>query len=420
MSADSSSPCLRAIAPPPSESCLPPVKLHAGTSEFRATARAMFVGGYCTFAMLYGAQPLMPMFAQDFALSPAASSGVVSLATGSLALSLIPAGLLADRLGRRPLMNAALALGALLMLLSALADSFQHLLWLRAAFGVALAGLPAVAMTYLSEEVDAKSLGHSMGLYIAGNALGGMSGRFIASLLADHLGWRWALLTLALLGVAGACLFWRNLPPSRHFQPRQHDLGRMWREAKGLFRDPGLPWLFVSAFLLSGCFVSLYNYLGFRLLAAPFNMSQSLLGLVFSLYIVGVWSSAWVGKLSDRLGRRNVLWLMVLSMLLGLGLTLSDRVVLLVAGIALFTFGFFAGHSVASSWVGLRARQGRALASAIYLSAYYLGSSLVGSLSGLMWGRGGWQGVAAVLAASLAAMLAISLGLRRLQPLPQS
>ena len=257
-------------------------------------------------------------------------------------------------------MNAALALGALLMLLSALADSFQHLLWLRAAFGVALAGLPAVAMAYLSEEVDAKSLGHSMGLYIAGNALGGMSGRFIASLLADHFGWRWALLTLALLGVLGAWLFWRNLPPSRHFQPRRHDLGRMWREAKALFGDAGLPWLFVSAFLLSGCFVSLYNYLGFRLLAPPFNMSQSLLGLVFSLYIVGVWSSAWVGKLSDRLGRRNVLWLMVLAMLLGLALTLSDRVVLLVAGIALFTFGFSpAIRWPAVGWDCARARGGR-------------------------------------------------------------
>nr|WP_199067168.1 MFS transporter [Chromobacterium sp. ASV5] len=413
--------------PPESSSCAvaaplaaPAVKLQSGTREFKSTALAMFAGGFCTFAMLYGTQPLMPQFAQDFGLTPAAASGVVSVSTGALALSLIPASLLADRLGRRALMNGALALGTLLMLLSAFVAGFGQFLQLRALFGVVLAGLPAVAMAYLSEEVDGKSLGHSMGLYIAGNALGGMSGRFIASLLADHFGWRGAVLLLGLLGAAGAWLFWRSLPPSRHFQPRAHDLGRMRRELAGLLRDAGLPWLFLSAFLLSGCFVSLYNYLAFRLLAPPFNMSQSLLGLVFSLYVVGIWASAWVGKLADRLGRRNVLWLMVVAMLLGLLLTLSDRVWLLTLGIALFTFGFFAGHSVASSWVGLRAREGRALASALYLTAYYLGSSLIGSLSGLMWGRGGWQGVAEVLAACLLALLAMACWLRRLPPLPRA
>ncbi|WP_083338733.1 MFS transporter [Chromobacterium sphagni] len=405
---------LQAAAAPPAG------KLHAGTPAFRSTALAMFAGGFCTFAMLYCTQPLMPLFAHDFGLTPAAASGVVSVSTGTLALALIPASLLADRFGRRGLMNSALALAALLMLLSAFADSFSRFLLLRALFGVALAGLPAVAMAYLSEEVDGRSLGQSMGLYVAGNALGGMCGRFLASVLADHVGWRGAVLALAALGGLGAWLFWRTLPPSRHFQPRRHDFGRMGSELRGLLRDAGLPWLFLSAFLLMGCFVSLYNYLGFRLLAAPFNLSQSMLALVFSLYMVGIWSSAWVGQLADKLGRRNVLWLMVLLMLAGLALTLSDSLWLLAPGIALFTFGFFAGHSVASSWVGLRARQGRALASALYLTAYYLGSSLFGSLSGLMWGRGGWHGVATVLAAGLALMMAISLGLRRLRPLPQA
>lgn len=392
-------------------------KLQAGTPAFRSTARAMFVGGFCTFAMLYGTQPLMPMFAHDFGLTPAAASGVVSMSTGALALSLIPASLLADRFGRRPVMNGALALAAALMLLSAFVGGFGQFLWLRALFGAVLAGLPAVAMAYLSEEVDGKSLGHSMGLYIAGNALGGMSGRFIAAPLAEGLGWRGAVLALALLGCAGAWWFWRCLPPSRHFQPRRHDFGRMRRELSAIGRDGGLPWLFLTAFLLMGCFVSLYNYLGFRLLAAPFSLSQGMLAWVFSLYIVGIWSSAWVGKLADRLGRRNVLWLMVGLMLAGLALTLADSLWLLVPGVALFTFGFFAGHSLASSWIGLRAGEAKALASALYLSCYYLGSSVYGTVSGLMWGRGGWHGVAAALAAGLLALLAVALRLRRLPPL---
>ncbi|VEB44480.1 Inner membrane transport protein ynfM [Chromobacterium violaceum] len=110
--------------------------------------------------------------------------------------------------------------------------------------------------------------------------------------------------------------------------------------------------------------------------------------------------------------------MMVAMMLAGLALTLADTLWLLVPGVALFTFGFFAAHSVASSWVGLRAREGRALASALYLTAYYLGSSVFGSMSGLMWGRGGWHGVASAVALALLVLLGISLWLRRLQPLP--
>ncbi|RQO68181.1 MFS transporter [Aquitalea sp. FJL05] len=392
-------------------------RLHAGSTAFRATARAMFVGGFCTFSMLYSMQPLMPMFAHDFALSPAAASSVLSVPTTGLALALIPASFLADKVGRKPVMNIALSLAALLMLLAAFAPSFQQFLYLRAIFGVVLAGLPAVAMAYLSEEVEPLSLGHSIGLYIAGNALGGMSGRFLAAVIADHFGWRAAVLALGVLGVAGAIEFWRSLPDSRHFKPVPLNLAELRRDVTSHFADGGLPWLFLSAFLFMGCFVSLYNYLGFRLLAAPFNLSHSVLGFVFSLYMVGIWASAWVGRMADRFGRRNMLWLMVLLMAAGLVCTLADSLWLMVPGIALFTFGFFGGHSVASSWIGRRAQRGKALASAFYLTAYYLGSSVVGSFSGLLWGMGKWNGVAAMIALGLVMLLLIALRLRKLEPL---
>lgn len=71
-------------------------------------------------------------------------------------------------------------------------------------------------------------------------------------------------------------------------------------------------------------------------------------------------------------------------------------------GVGLFTFGFFAGHSVAASWVGRRPVPARALAAALYLCSYYLGASLIGSLSGLAWQFDAWLGVAGCLGAGLA------------------
>ena len=84
------------------------------------------------------------------------------------------------------------AAGAL-TLAAAVAPGWSALLALRLLTGVALAGVPAVAMAYVAEEVDAASVGAAMGLYIAGSALGGMGGRLVASLVADVAGWRWAL-----------------------------------------------------------------------------------------------------------------------------------------------------------------------------------------------------------------------------------
>lgn len=390
----------------------------ADAHQYRRASRAMFFGGFATFAMLYGLQPLMPLLSHEFGLSPAAASGVMSFATGCMAVCLIPASLLADRIGRRPIMNASLVLASLLTLVSAWVGDFSHLLLLRAVFGIALAGLPAVAMTYLSEEMPPQILGRAIGLYIAGNAMGGMCARVASALMADHWSWRTSMVVLGVLGLVAAWEFWRSLPPSRHFTPHVVHPRQMAADAIEHFRDGGLPWLFATAFLLMGCFVSFYNYLGYRLSGAPFNLRTGVQGLIFSLYLFGIFSSAWAGGLADRLGRRRVLWIMVVVMGSGLLLSLSTSVLPMLAGVSLVTFGFFGAHSVASSWVGRRATRAKALASALYLSAYYLGSSVLGSATGVMWHAGGWVAIIATLGALLAGCLVIALRLRTLEPRP--
>ncbi len=392
-------------------------RIAAGSAEFRRSNRALFFGGFSTFALLYCVQPLMPVLSQEFALSAAQSSMVLSCSTAALALSLLASSVVSERLGRKALMVAAMALAALLTVACAAASNYGQLLVLRTLLGIALGGMPAIAMAYLGEEMEPTSLGLSMGLYISGSALGGMAGRVLASVLSDHFSWRLALAVVGSAGVLAALEFWRSLPPSRHFHA-QHS---SWRTLPAAFRahlcDAGMPWLFALAFLLMGSFVSLYNYLGYRLLAAPLSLSQSVVGALSLLYLLGIYSSVWAGRLADRYGRRHVLWALMTIAPLGLLLTLSGWLPLIVLGVALYTFGFFASHSVASSWVGRRALQHRALASALYLFFYYLGSSVVGSLSGLMWEEHGWPGVVLVLGGLLALALAIGWRLRKLEPL---
>ncbi|SEM98932.1 MFS transporter, YNFM family, putative membrane transport protein [Luteibacter sp. UNCMF331Sha3.1] len=391
-------------------------RIRHGTPAFRRTNLALFSSGFATFGLLYCVQPLLPAFSRGFGVDAAASSLALSLTTGVLAVGMLFAGAISDALGRKPVMLVSLLGSALLVLLTAVAPNWTTLLVLRALLGITLAGLPAVAMTYLSEEVHGESIGFAMGLYIGGNAIGGMGGRLISGFVADHASWRVAVGIIGVLGLVSAALVARGLPPSRHFERRRVDPRAFLASFAMLFRDKGLPWLFAEGFLLMGAFVTIYNYVAFRLLAAPFSLSQSHVGAIFTVYVVGVIGSAWIGSIADRLGRRRVLWATLALMLAGVALTASASLVAIVAGIAMLTFGFFGGHSIASSWVGKRAPFARAHASSFYLFSYYMGSSIAGSLGGIAWTWGGWNGVVGYVAVLVLAGLAIALKLRAVTP----
>ena len=392
---------------------LPP-PLAAGTAGYRSAKWALFVGGFATFAMFYGPQPLLSLFGQAFDLSAAQASGVLSSTAGAMALGLIPAGLLAQRFGPKPVMVCSIVLGALCSLLCSVAPNYGMLLALRALLGLSLAGLPAVASAYLAEEMESSALGQAIGLIIAGNAAGGMTSRLVCGVLADLVGWRVAFAGLGALGAVAAFEFWRSLPASRRHRPRPLAARLAWSDLRSVFREPGLRPLLALGLLLMGSFVSFYNYLGFRLVQAPFGLSHSAIGAIFLLYVVGIFSSPWAGKRADRIGASKVLaWMLALNAL-GVALTLSNALPCIIVGVALFTFGFFAAHSVASSWVGRLARQSKALASAAYLTAYYVGASSMGWLGGHAWSAGAWPGVIGFLGALWLGCVAVAWRLQRL------
>ena len=373
--------------------------LSRGTPAYRRATFALFCAGFATFALLYCIQPLLPMLAAHFSVSAASSSLALSLTTLSLAVCLLISGALAESWGRKPVMAAALGLASLLGLASVLVDSWQLLLALRALLGLALSGLPALAMAYVGEEFEPESLPAAMGLYIGGTALGGMLGRLLSGLLSDLGGWQLALGGIASLGLLALVAFVWLLPPSRHFTAQPLSLRILLTNFRLHLGNPVLRGLFLQGFLLMGGFVALFNYIGFSLAGEPFGLSSTLIGLLFVVYLGGIFSAGWAGRLVPRFGARQVLRGGVALMLIGVGLCATSWLVSIVLGLGLFTLGFFAAHAVASGQVGSHAKGARAQASALYLCAYYLGSSVVGYGAGYVWDHAGWLPLMALLAA---------------------
>jgi YNFM family putative membrane transporter len=391
--------------------------LRHGTPAFRRTNLAMFAAGVATFGLFYCVQPLLPEFSRQFGVSAAESALSLSFPSAVLAVAMLFAGSVSDAYGRKMVMTVSLASSALIMLLAAAAPTWHSFLMLRALLGLTLGGLPSVGMTYLSEEVHPESIGLGMGLYIGGNAVGGMGGRFIASLLTDLYGWRVGVAAIAVIGCIAAWLFIRSLPASRNFHPQPLQLRSSLRLFRSLFRDEGLPWLFAQGFLLMGSFVTVYNYIGYRLMAPPYGLKQTEVGAIFCVYLVGAFSSSWVGHRAGRLGRRKVLWSMFVTILAGLAFTMFSSLLLIIVGIVLITFGFFGGHSVASSWVGRRAGDAQAQAPSMYLFVFYMGASLAGAAGGLFYARWDWPGVAAFVAGLAGLGLMVAWRLYYLTPL---
>lgn len=386
--------------------------IQKGTRAFTKVNIALFSGGLCTFAILWGMQPLLPEIASEFNLTPAQSSLAQTAATVALAISMLITGSLSDVFGRKKIMTFSLIASSILAILTGLVPNFGLLLLLRILQGITLAGIPAVAMTYLGEEIEPSSLGMAMGLYISGNTVGGMGGRVIGGILTDAFNWKIALMGVGMFSLVATITFWLVLPESKNFNKQPMNLKNSLIALARPFQKHELHLLFAVGLLLPAGFVSIYNYIGFELIAPPYSLSQTLVGFIFIVYLVGTFSSTWMGMLSDKHGKDKILKLSITIVFIGICVTLFANIWLKILGLAIFTFGFFAAHSISSSWTNQLAGKLRTQAASIYLFAYYVGGSIGGTAIGSVYKSHAWEGVVivTVVLAIISLFAAIRLG----------
>ncbi|GHH77854.1 MFS transporter [Promicromonospora soli] len=397
---------------------------------------ALFGAGIAAFAQLYSPQSVLPDAARDLATSASATALLVSAATLGLAVGVLPWAWVADRIGRVRAMTIAMLGATAVGLAVPFAPSFGLLVAGRAVEGLLVAGVPAVAMAYLTEMLTdagaASVVPRAAGTYVAGTAMGGLLGRLVSGGIAELFGWRAGVGAVAVACLIASGVFVWLAPRDR--ASRDGGLGAGGQRGAGLpVADGGIPdggssgdgspdgvapggragrlrallsprllVLDAQGLLLMGGFVAVYNYLGFRLAAEPFSLSPGVLSLVFLAYLAGTWSSARTGRLVVRHGRRRVLIAATAVMAAGVVATLSGWLPLVLAGLVVLTAGFFGAHAVASGWTPVAAPRARTQAAAVYNLAYYAGSSVFGWLGGVGFALAGWPGTVGMVLALVA------------------
>lgn len=360
-------------------------------SNLRFIQFGILLSGIAVFAQLYLFQPLLPIFTRNYKISPAYSSFIVAAGTVGMALGLLFFAFYADNFKRKSLMVLAILGASTLTITSSFVTDFEWLLGINLLKGFLLSGVTAVALAYLSEEVAIGSLGLAVGLYLSGNTIGGMLGRVITTYFSGAGNWQNGVLIVGIFSLIVGIVFMLVFPASQHFSPKKSSLKRRVILFSIFLKDKKLLAINTIGACVMGCFVSMYNYIGFRLEASPFNLDHKLVACIFFMYIIGVWGSLQSGKwLSQGLEKKKLLKCIIITFI-GILLMMSFSLLWVIIGLGALTFGFFATHTLASKMVTQEVVIGKTTAVCIYWLFYYIGSSAIGSISGIILNNYGWN-----------------------------
>lgn len=370
-----------------------PAKYTVKDRAFWRIIISLLLASLFIFANMYAVQPLLPVFVDEFQVSVSVSSLAMSLTIIGLIIGLVVLGFFSDRNGRRSYIIYSLLGSAIPFFIIPLTESFTVFLILRFIQGFALAGVPAAALAYISEEIDRKNIGYATALYISSNALGGMIGRVLTGFITDQFSWQAAFYFLAVTGLLLFAAVFMLLPKSRNFIPS--DL-TFTKDIEGFFfhlKNPALLTVFGLGAVLQISFTGVWTYLPFHLQAPPFSMPLQSVSYLFFAYGIGVIGSPIAGRVAERFGLRKVRICGVFILSAGILLTLSPYLWLIAVGLCISCLGFFTAHSLTAASVGQQATHHKGSASSLYLVSYYIGVASGSSILSPLWTSAGWTGL---------------------------
>lgn len=359
--------------------------------RFRIIRNCMLISGLSVFAQLYLFQPMLSELQASFGVSLATGSLAVSASTIGMATGLFLFAFKADTFKRERLMSLSLILSALLTITSAFMNHFVLLLLLNFLKGIALSGVSAVALAYLSDEIEPGKIGLAISLYLSGNTIGGMTGRVAGSLLAGWGGWQQAVWAIGITSLLLGFLFYWKIPASSQVSQNSISIKEKLLQMKDLLSKRLFIGMYLIAALAMGVFVSVYNYISIQLESPRYGLPHQMIAMIFVMYLTGVAGSIIVGKLSDKHRPERLLRYSLILLGAGLSMLLIPRLWALIAGLGILTFAFFSTHTIASRIVSVNASRSKSSATSIYWLSYYAGSSIIGSLTGIILTRFGWD-----------------------------
>ncbi len=373
---------------------------------FSARQIAVGIVGYCCFISLYSPQSILPLLSHDFGASAAKVSTVITASTLAVAVTAPFTGTVADVLGRKTVIVAAMFALAIPTTMVALSPNLTWMIAWRGVQGLVLPPIFAVTIAYIGDEWPSHEAATAAGIYSSGSSLGGFSGRLVTGLFADWLGWRYGFLALACVALVGAVTVTLVLPRERKFV-RSEGIIASGKQMLRHVRNPQLLSVYAVGFGVLFNFIATFTYVSFHLAAPPYNLSPTWLGVLFVTYLAGSALSPWTGWAVNRFGRRRFMTWVIATWMCGVALMLASPLWVIILGLTLCAACGLLCQAVSTASVTITAKAGRSSAVGLYVTSFYGGGSFGAALGGVAWTLGKWPACVAMVMVMLLIMIAI-------------
>jgi predicted MFS family arabinose efflux permease len=351
-----------------------------------------FASGTC-IANLYYSQPLLEQMAQSMGVGEDVIGLVPTLTQVGYAVGMLLLVPLGDMLSRRRLAPLFTVLTAAMSLGVALSSSITLLLVFS--FLLGLANLTAQLLIPLAASLaPAESRGRVVGTMLSGIFAGVLLSRTIAGFVGDAFGWRvmyW--LATVLLGLLTAALVGMLPQTQPTFHGRYRDL--LASIATLVREQPVLREACLIGFTLFASFMVFWSTLIHLMVAPPFNLGATSVGLYGILGVAATLVSPIVGKLADRGLARRVAGTMVVVTILSFGLFWFGRTSLLWIGVGVLVMdlGVQLAHVSNQSRILHLQHGAQSRIQTAYMTSYFAGGGLGAGLGSIAWAHWGWAGV---------------------------
>jgi DHA1 family multidrug resistance protein-like MFS transporter len=290
--------------------CTEPPPETKGQQSWERTLWAAWVAQLISITAFALVMPFMPFYIRDLGVKGEAAvsmwSGITITASGLMLALFSPVwGTLADRYGRKLMVERAMFGGAIILLIMGSVRNVYQLVLLRGLQGV-FTGTMTASNTLVSSVVPRDKMAFSLGLMYTAVLTGNCVGPWVGGVIADHWGYRTPFyFSSALLLIGGLVVLWmvrENFVPLPPGAPRRTGLRKTFG-FKGLAALLGV-FFFMS---FSTSFVGPIFPLFVEKLAVglpPATISGMLMGITG--VAAGI-SAIIVGRISDRIGHRRLL-----------------------------------------------------------------------------------------------------------------
>ncbi|MEV4905748.1 MFS transporter [Streptomyces albidoflavus] len=353
-------------------------------------------------ASVYAAQPVLALMGDSLGVSAGQSGWIVSIGQfGYLAglVLLVPLGDVV--VNRRRLIAVHLAITAVGLLLTSAASNAA-----MAFAGLALAGMFAVVVqitvAYAASVSPPGERGRNIGIVTSGVVIGILGARIVTGLLAEQWGWRSIYVLLGVLALGLAVLVPCALPPEEHSR-RPAGYGQALTALGALFGERLFLTRGLIAFFLFASFGTLWSGLSLPLTDAPWQFSESQIGMLGVAGIAGALGATRAGRWADA-GRAVPMAGFALALLLVSWAAIAQlpwSLWLLIVGVVLLDFAVQVVHVSNQHTLTSAHTERTSGVIGAYMVFYSLGSALGAATTTSVFTSYGWAG-SSVLGAGFA------------------